>query len=141
MHFLLHENIFITLQYSGDILGIFEKILKYLKFLKFMECSSNILETLLYDYWNLQKKKKHLFSSSIHYYTTIINAMCTTFFYAKATVFYLSEYLVERVVSAASNVNYWEGNWFVFIYFITKNYFLVTIVTFWAFNSFQFFNL
>ena len=86
-------------------------------------------------------KKKHLFSSSIHYYTTIIHAKFTTFFYVKATVFYLSEYLVESVVSAASNVNYWEGNWCVFIYFITKNYFLVTIVTFWAFNSFQFFNL
>ena len=73
--------------------------------MKFMECSSNILETLLYDHWNLQKKK-HLFSSSIHYYTTIIHAMFTTFFYDKATVFYLSEYLVEMVVSAASNVNY-----------------------------------
>ena len=43
LNFLTSKNIFITLQYSGDILGIFLKQ-------AFVECSSNILETLLCDY-------------------------------------------------------------------------------------------
>ena len=42
LNFLTFINIFITLQNSGDILGI---ILKQ----TFVECSSNILETLLCD--------------------------------------------------------------------------------------------
>ena len=50
------KKIFITLQYSRDILGIFLKQ-------KFVECSSNILEILLCDYWNLQKDQ-HLLSSN-----------------------------------------------------------------------------
>ena len=41
-NFLTSKNIFITLQYSKDILGIFLKQ-------TFVECSSNILETLLCD--------------------------------------------------------------------------------------------
>ena len=48
LNFLTSKNIFITLQYSGDILGIFLKQ-------TFMECFSNILETLFRDYWNLLK--------------------------------------------------------------------------------------
>ena len=48
LNFLTSRNIFIALQYSGDILRIFLKQ-------TFMECSSNILETLLRDYWNLPK--------------------------------------------------------------------------------------
>ena len=48
LNFLTSKRIFITLQYSGDILGIFLKQ-------TFVECSSNILETLLRDYWNLPK--------------------------------------------------------------------------------------
>ena len=44
-----------TLQYSRDILRIMSKQ-------KFVECSSNILETLLCDYWNLPKVQ-HLLSS------------------------------------------------------------------------------
>ena len=48
LNILTSKNIFITLQYSGDVLGI---LLKQ----TFMECSLNILETLLRDYWNLQK--------------------------------------------------------------------------------------
>ena len=48
LDFLTSKNIFITLQYSGDIPGIFLKQ-------TFVECSSNILETLLCDYWNLPK--------------------------------------------------------------------------------------
>ena len=59
--FWLYENIFITLQYSGNILGIFLKE-------KFVECSSNILETLLCDYWNLPKGQ-HLFSSNYTFLT------------------------------------------------------------------------
>ena len=42
LNFLTSKNIFITLQYSGDILGIFLKQ-------TFVKCSSNILETLLRD--------------------------------------------------------------------------------------------
>ena len=48
LNFLTSKNIFITLEYSGDILGIFLKQI-------FVECCSNILETLLCDYWNLPK--------------------------------------------------------------------------------------
>ena len=43
LNFLTSKNIFITLQYSGYILGIFLKQ-------TFEECSSNILETLIHDY-------------------------------------------------------------------------------------------
>ena len=48
LNFLTSENIYITLQYSRDILG---------KFLKqtFVECFLNILETLLSYCWNLPK--------------------------------------------------------------------------------------
>ena len=42
LDFLTSKNIFITLQYSGDIPGIFLKQ-------TFVECSSNILETLRRD--------------------------------------------------------------------------------------------
>ena len=56
LNFLTSKNIFITLQYSGDILGI---VLKQ----KFVECSSNILETLLCDYWNLSKDQHLLLSN------------------------------------------------------------------------------
>ena len=48
LNFLTSKNIFITLQYSRDMLGI---ILKQ----TFVECSTNILETLLRDYGNLPK--------------------------------------------------------------------------------------
>ena len=48
LNFLASKNIFITLQYSGDILEIFLEQ-------TFVECSSNIMETLLRDYWNLPK--------------------------------------------------------------------------------------
>ena len=56
LNFLTSKNIFITLQYSGDILGIFLKqaIVKY---------PSNILETLLRDYWNLPKDQHLLLSN------------------------------------------------------------------------------
>ena len=46
LNLLTSKNILITWKYSGDILAIF---LKYI----FVECSSNILKTLLRDYWNL----------------------------------------------------------------------------------------
>ena len=48
LNFLASKNIFITLQYSGDILEIFLEQ-------TFVECSLNIMETLLRDYWNLPK--------------------------------------------------------------------------------------
>ena len=48
LDFLTSKNIFITLQYSGDIPGIFLKQ-------TFVECFSIIPETLLCDYWNLLK--------------------------------------------------------------------------------------
>ena len=51
--FSLHENIFITLQYCEGILEIFWN--------RNVECSSNILEILLCDYWNLPKNQ-HLLS-------------------------------------------------------------------------------
>ena len=56
LNFLISKNIFITLQYSGDILGIFLKQ-------TFVECSSNILETLLCDYCNLPKDQHLLLSN------------------------------------------------------------------------------
>ena len=56
LNFLTYKNIFITLQYSGDILGIFLKQ-------TFVECSSNILETLLRDYWTLPKDQHLLLSN------------------------------------------------------------------------------
>ena len=56
LNFLTSKNIFIILQYSGDILGIFLKE-------TFMEYSSNILETLLRDYQNLLKDQHLLLLS------------------------------------------------------------------------------
>ena len=56
LNFLTSKNIFITLQYYGDILGI---LLKQ----TFVECSSNILETFLRDYWN-SPKDQHLLLSN-----------------------------------------------------------------------------
>ena len=56
LNFLTSKNIFITLQYSVDILGIFLKQ-------TFVECSSNILKTLLRDYWNLSKDQHLLLSN------------------------------------------------------------------------------
>ena len=48
LNFLTSKKIFITLQQSRDILGLFLKQ-------TFVECSSNILETLLHDEWDLTK--------------------------------------------------------------------------------------
>ena len=48
LNFLTPKNIFLTLQYSEDIVGIFLKQ-------KFVERFSNILETLLRDYWFANK--------------------------------------------------------------------------------------
>ena len=56
LNFLTSRNIFIALQYSGDILRIFLKQ-------TFIECSSNILEKLLRDYWNLPKDQYLLLSN------------------------------------------------------------------------------
>ena len=56
LNFLTLKNIWITLQYSLDILGIFLKQ-------TFLECFSNILETLPRDYWNLAKDQ-HLLQSN-----------------------------------------------------------------------------
>ena len=53
--FGLHKNIFITLKYSGIILEMISKQ-------TFMECSSDILETLLCDYWKLPKDQHLLLS-------------------------------------------------------------------------------
>ena len=55
LNFLTAKNIFITLQYSRDILGIFLKQ-------TFVEYSSNIVERLLRDYWNFLKDKHLLLS-------------------------------------------------------------------------------
>ena len=49
------KNIFITLQYSGDILGIYLKQ-------TLAQCSSNILQILPCDYWNLPKDQHLLLS-------------------------------------------------------------------------------
>ena len=56
LNFLTFKNIFRTLQYSGDILGIFLKQ-------TFVEFSLNILKTLLRDYWNLPKEQHLLLSN------------------------------------------------------------------------------
>ena len=56
LNFLTCKNIFITLQYSGDIFGTFLKQI-------FVECFSNILETLLCDNWNLPKDQHLLLSN------------------------------------------------------------------------------
>ena len=56
LNFLTSKNIFITLQYSGDILRIFLKQ-------AFVECSSNTLEILLHDNWNLPKDQQLLLSN------------------------------------------------------------------------------
>ena len=56
LNFLTSKNIFITLQYSEDILRIFLKQ-------AFVECSSNTLEILLRDNWNLPKDQQLLLSN------------------------------------------------------------------------------
>ena len=56
LNFSASKNIFITLQYLQDILGIFLKE-------TFAECSSNILKKLLRDYWNLPKDQHLLLSN------------------------------------------------------------------------------
>ena len=56
LNFLTSKNVFINLQYPGGNLGIFLKQ-------TFVECSSNILETLLRDYWNLSKDQHLLLSN------------------------------------------------------------------------------
>ena len=56
LNFLTFKNIFVTLQYWGVILGIFLKQ-------TFVKCSSNILETLLRDCWNLPKNQNFLLSN------------------------------------------------------------------------------
>ena len=56
LNFLTPKNIFITLQYTRDIFGIF---LKH----TFVECSSNILETLLRNFRNLRKDQHLLLSN------------------------------------------------------------------------------
>ena len=58
LNFLTSKNIFITLQYFRDILGIFLKQ-------TFVECSPNILETFLRDYWNLPNDHPLLLSNHI----------------------------------------------------------------------------
>ena len=56
LNFLTSKNFFITLQYYGDVLEIFLKQ-------TFVECFSNILETLLCDYCILPKDKHLLLSN------------------------------------------------------------------------------
>ena len=56
LNFLTSKNIFITLQQSRDILGLFLKQ-------TFVECSSNILETLLHDEWDLTKDQHLLLTN------------------------------------------------------------------------------
>ena len=56
LNFLTSKNVIKTLQYSGDILGIFLKQI-------FVEYSSNILEALLRDYWILPKDQHLLLSN------------------------------------------------------------------------------
>ena len=56
LNFLTSKNIFIILQYSGHILGIYLKQ-------TFVECSSNIVETLLRNDWNLLKNQHFLLSN------------------------------------------------------------------------------
>ena len=56
LNFLSSKNVFMTLQQSGDIFGIFLKQ-------TFVECSLNILETLLRDCWNLPKDQHLLLSN------------------------------------------------------------------------------
>ena len=56
LNFLTSKNILMTLQYSRDILGVFLKQ-------TFVEYPSNILETLLRDYWNLPKDQHLLLSN------------------------------------------------------------------------------
>ena len=56
LDFLNPKNVLITLQYSGDILGIFLKQ-------AFVKCSLNTLETLFRDYCNLPKDQHFLLSN------------------------------------------------------------------------------
>ena len=65
LNFLSSKNISITLKNSRDILGIFLKQ-------TFIECPSNILETLLRDYWNLPKDQHLLLSN----YTLLTKPAC-----------------------------------------------------------------
>ena len=53
LNFFTSKIIFITLQYSGDILGIFWKQTS-------VKCSMSILGTLLRDCWNLLKDQRFL---------------------------------------------------------------------------------
>ena len=53
LKFVTSRNIFLTWQYSRDILGILLKL----------TCFSNILEILLRDYWNLPKDQHLLLSN------------------------------------------------------------------------------
>ena len=56
LNFLTSKDIFISLQYSGDIHVVLWKQ-------TFLECSSNILETLIRGYWDLPKDHQHLLLS------------------------------------------------------------------------------
>ena len=56
MKFLTSKKFVITLQNSGNILGVFLKQ-------TFAECSSNILEILFRDCWNLPKDQHLLLSN------------------------------------------------------------------------------
>ena len=59
---LTSENIFIIFQYSGDILGICLKQ-------TFVECFSNILETLLCDYLEFAKRSTFVIIKSYNFNT------------------------------------------------------------------------
>ena len=56
LNILASKNIFIILQYPGDIIGISLR-------LTFVECFLNILKTLIRDYWDLPKNKHLLLSN------------------------------------------------------------------------------
>ena len=60
LNFLTSENVFITLQYSGNILGIF---LKH----TLVKCSSNILETLAVFTLSLHKYDVYIKCQVLHY--------------------------------------------------------------------------
>ena len=61
-NFLTSENIFIIFQYSGDILGTCLKQ-------TFVECFSNILETLLCDYLEFAKRSTFVIIKSYNFNT------------------------------------------------------------------------
>ena len=70
-NYLTSKTIFITLQYSGDILGVFVKQ-------TFVECSSNILETLLSDYWHFPKDQNLLFWVGNKFFILQLIYVCKT---------------------------------------------------------------